>query len=143
MPVVIVGVDNSDYSTRAVDFAVGHAPANGWTLLLAHVIPWSPFSFNTPSENEHRSREKQHEIEAANEQILEPMAAIAAAGGIEHEVYVVHGKPSEVLADLANDRGAEQVVVGRSGDSGLREAVFGSVASRLVQQADVPVTVVP
>lgn len=143
MQSVVVGVDNSETSTRAVEFAVKYAQVNSWHLILAHVIPWSPFSFNTPTENEHRARERQHEIEAANEQILTPMAAIAQEAGVSHEEFVVHGKPSEVLTDLGEERGAVQLIVGRVGDSGLREAIFGSVASRLVQQATAPVTVVP
>lgn len=143
MDTVVVGVDNSDSSTHAVEFAVARAKLNDWRVVLVHVIPWTPFSFQTPSENEHRHRERQREIEAATEQILEPMAEIAERAGVPHEEVVRHGKPSETLLDIAEEHAAVHVVVGRTGDSGLREAVFGSVASRLVQHADLPVTVVP
>ncbi|MEO5608324.1 MAG: universal stress protein [Ornithinibacter sp.] len=143
MDTIVVGVDNSETSTRAVEFAVARAQVNQWKIVLAHVIPWSPFSFQTPNENEHRSREKKREIAAANEQILDPMAAIAEKGGVAFEKVVRHGKPSETLLELCDEVKAVHVIVGRTGDSGLREAVFGSVASRLAQHANVPVTVVP
>lgn len=143
MDTIVVGVDNSDASTRAVEFATQRARVNQWHVVLVHVIPWSPFSFQTPSENEHRAREKKREIAAATEQILEPMAAIAEKAGVPHTDLVRHGKPSETMLDLCEEYDAVHVIVGRTGDSGLRETIFGSVASRLVQQAPVPVTVVP
>ncbi len=143
MDTVVVGVDNSDVSTRAVEFAVERARRNEWKVVLVHVIPWTPYSFTTPSENDHRHRERQREIEAANEQILAPMSEIAENGGVPHEAVVHHGKPSETILDIADDTSAVHIIVGRTGDSGLREAIFGSVASRLVQHAKIPVTVVP
>lgn len=143
METVVVGVDNSDASTRAVEFAVERARHNDWKVVLVHVVPWSPYSFQTPSENEHRAQEKDRETHAAQEQILTPMAAIAEKGGVPHTEVVRHGKPSDTIADVAGDEHAVHIIVGRTGDGGLREAVFGSVASRLVQHAHLPVTVVP
>jgi nucleotide-binding universal stress UspA family protein len=143
METVVVGVDNSDASTRAVEFAVARAKHNDWKVVLVHVIPWSPYSFQTPSENEHRHQEKERELAAATEQVLVPMAAIAEDGGVPHTEVVRHGKPSDTISDVANDSHAVHIIVGRTGDGGLREAVFGSVASRLVQHAHLPVTVVP
>lgn len=143
METVVVGVDNSDTSTRAVEFAVERAQHNSWKVVLVHVIPWTPYSFQTPSENEHRHREREREVTAANDQILVPMAAIAERGQVPHTEVVRHGKPSDTIADVAKDESAVHIIVGRTGDGGLREAVFGSVASRLVQHAHLPVTVVP
>lgn len=63
--------------------------------------------------------------------------------GIDIDVDVVHGRPSEVLTDLAERDGDDIIVVGRIGESNLRTAIFGSTASRLVQHAPVAVVVVP
>ena len=142
METVVVGVDNSDVSTRAVEFAVERAKKNDWKVVLVHVVPWSPYSFQTPTENERRAGEKQRETAAA-EQILVPMAEIAENGGVPHIEVVKHGKPSDTIADIAREQKAIHIIVGRTGDGGLREAMFGSVASRLVQHAPLPVTVVP
>lgn len=143
MDTVVVGVDNSEASTRAVEFAVARAQRNDWKVVLVHVIPWSPYSFQPPSENEHRHRAKVEEIQAASEQVMTPMAAIAERAHVPHEEVVRHGKPSDTINDVAADTAAVHIIVGRTGDGGLREAVFGSVASRLVQHAALPVTVVP
>ena len=143
MDTIVVGVDNSEASTRAVEFAVDRAQKNHWKIVLVHVIPWTPFSFQTASENEHRHRERQREIEAATEQVIAPMVEIAERAGVPHEEIVRHGKASETILDISNEADAVHIIVGRTGDSGLRDAVFGSVANRLAQHASVPVTVVP
>ncbi|MBK8459968.1 MAG: universal stress protein [Micropruina sp.] len=143
MDSIVVGVDNSEASTRAVEFAVDRAKKNDWKIVLVHVIPWSPFSFTTPTENEERPRAKAHELAAGQEQIIAPMSAIAEAAGVPFQSIVRHGNPSDTILDIAEDEKAVHIIVGRTGDSGLRAAVFGSVASRLVTQADIPVTVVP
>lgn len=83
------------------------------------------------------------EIAAATEQIVEPLLELARGEGVRAEGLVRHGQPAEVLLSLAHDQSAEFIVVGRTGDSGLKDRIFGSVSSRIAQHASVPVTVVP
>lgn len=143
MTTVIVGVDRSDSSTRAVELATKLARAFELDLLIVHVIAWSPYSFQTPTENEYRHRQRSAEIDAATEQIIDPMVALTGDVPGKVESLVKHGGPSDTLIELAEERHAEYLIVGRTGDSDLKVSLFGSVASRLVQHAPVPVTVVP
>ena len=140
---VLVGVDHGDASTRAVVFATDRAQRNGWEILLVHVINWSPYAISTNEDNAERHARREAEIEHATRTIIDPMRAIVEKGGVPCQAVVRHGKPSDTILDLAATHDVVHIIVGRLGDSGLREAIFGSVASRLVQHADVPVTVVP
>ncbi|MDN5761901.1 MAG: universal stress protein [Microlunatus sp.] len=143
MSTIIVGVDLSDSSTRAVELATRIARSLDLPLIIVHVIPWSPYSFQTQAENDYRPRERKAEIAAAEEQVIEPMVALTKDLEKPVETLVRHGKPSDLLIDIAEERKAAHLIVGRTGDSGLKVSLFGSVASRLVQHAPVPVTVVP
>ena len=148
MESVLVGVDRSDGSRRALRFALQRARLNQWRMTVVHVINWSRYStFTTLEDNEKRPATREAEIRQANREILEPLLAQARAegrlGDVKVETMVRFGRPSEVLADLAEDPGHDIIVVGRTGDAGLRTAIFGSTASRLVQHASVPVVVVP
>ena len=138
-----MGVDLSDSSTHAVELATQVAKAFGHDLLIVHVISWSPYSFQTPGDNDSRHRQRQKEIAAAEEQIIAPMVELTTELSTPVETLIRHGNPSDVMIDLAEEKKAELLIVGRTGDSGLRVSLFGSVASRLVQHAPVPVTVVP
>ena len=143
MACVLVGVDASDASRRAVDFAAQKALALHDELVVAHVIPWSPFSFNTPSDNQERHRRKLEEVKAATEQIVDPLVATAQGAGVQARGVVRHGQPAETLIDILKEAQGSHIVVGRTGDSVLKQTIFGSIANRLAQAAPVPVTVVP
>jgi nucleotide-binding universal stress UspA family protein len=140
--VLLVGVDCSDASRRAVEFARDRAQEVGASLVLAHVIPWSPYSFTTPEENEIRHQRREAELVAAREQVLEPASAIVG-DAVPCTTVARHGHPAELLNHLAHEHDAVHIAIGRTGESRLRSAIFGSVPSHLIQIADVPVTVVP
>jgi nucleotide-binding universal stress UspA family protein len=141
---VVIGVDTSEASRRAVEFACRlHSTGVVEGVLLVHVVPWSPFSFATPQENERRHLERVREVEAAESQVLSPLRELAAGHGLTADVTVRHGDPVDMLEDLAREEEARLLVVGRTGDSGLRQRIFGGLPSHLVQSADVPVVVVP
>lgn len=140
---VLVGVDQGEASTRAVEFATDRALRNGWTILLVHVINWSPYTVLSNEDNAERHTRRREEIDFAQSKIIDPMLEIVQGAGVPVETVIRHGRPSDTILDLAATHGVVHIIVGRLGDAGLREAIFGSVASRLVQHADVPVTVVP
>lgn len=143
MTELLVGVDGSDHSRRAVEFAVARTLERSGSMVIVHVIQWSPFSFNTPTENEHRHAQKAAEILAAQEQVIDPLAALAKEAGVPHEVVVTHGDPVDTIMKILDERHSDHIVLGRTGDSRVRQAIFGSTPGHLVQVAPVPVTVVP
>jgi nucleotide-binding universal stress UspA family protein len=146
MESVLVGVDRSEGSRRAVKFALERARVNAWRTTIAHVINWSPYTFNTPEDNQNRRNRRKAEIEQAQMEVIDPILAWIESEEelrqVEVKALIRHGRPSEVLSDLAED-GHDLLVVGRTGDSGLRTAIFGSTSYRLVQHAPIAVVVVP
>lgn len=140
---ILVGIDGSHGSSRAAEFAATQAKLNNAELIVAYVIEWSPYSFNTPEENETRHKRRKQEIEIAEEKILKPLLDKLHNKGMVASGLVHHGKPAEVLSQLAEKNDAKQIVVGRIGESGLKSLFFGSVTSHLVQTSSIPVTIVP
>lgn len=147
MESVLVGVDHSESSRRGVRFALGRARLNRWRVRIVHVINWSPYEFRSAQSVSERPQERQAELDRAQREVLDPIWAWAEGEGLLEGVDVVtairHGRPSEVLADIAAENGDDLIVVARTGESNLKTAIFGSTASRLVQHAAVPVVVVP
>jgi nucleotide-binding universal stress UspA family protein len=140
---MLVGVDGSESSRRAADFAGARARAGNAHVVVAYVIEWSPYTFNTPEENEMRHKRREEEIERARTQVLDPLVAELRAAGVEVEGVVRHGHAAEVLSGLAGELRAAQIFVGRVGQSRIAALLFGSVTVSLVQISPVPVTVVP
>ncbi len=140
---VLVAVDGSEGGERALDYAAERAKIGGAKILVAYVIEWSPYTFNTPEENAERHMRREQEIERASTTVVDPAASKLAGLGIDHETVVRHGPPSETLIKLAEKYGVQQIVIGRRGQSGIKNLIFGSVAGTLVQTSPVPVVVVP
>ncbi|HAR53660.1 MAG TPA: universal stress protein, partial [Roseovarius nubinhibens] len=126
--VVLLAVDGSAGSDRALDHALKRAKTAGSKLVVAFVIEWSPYTFNTPEENAQRHERREAEIERANEMVVVPALARVTGEGIEAEGVVRHGQPAETLIRLARDHNAAQIVIGRRGQGGLKSLIFGSVA---------------
>jgi nucleotide-binding universal stress UspA family protein len=141
--VFLVGVDCSDCSNRALDYAAKRAAVKGARLVIAHVIEWSPFTFSTPQENEERHKRREEELQRAHSEIVDPLVARLLEQGLEVEGMVRHGHAAETLMQIANEIEATNIVIGRKGGSRFKAQLFGSVASALAQISDRPVTVVP
>ncbi|HVM28674.1 MAG TPA: universal stress protein [Mycobacteriales bacterium] len=142
--VVIVGVDGSEAGTRAAHFAVDHIGEPDASIVVAYVVPWSAYSIQTAEENERRHVAKEQEARSAQEHIVDPLVAALKERGCDAvEGVVRHGHPAETLCQLAGERGALHVVVGRRGQSKVKSMLFGSTPGNLIQISSVPVTVVP
>jgi nucleotide-binding universal stress UspA family protein len=139
----LVGIDGSDCGDRALDAAARQARAAEAELLICYVISWSPYTFSTPEENAERHRRREEELHAARTKLLEPRVAELSDTGLDVSAVARHGHPVKTLVQLAGEREADIIVVGRSGDTPLKTRIFGGTAAGLVQSAPVPVLVVP
>ncbi len=140
---LVVGIDGSEAGERALAFARERAEASAASLAIVYVIEWSPFTFQTPEENEERHKRREEELAVAHERVIDPAVSVASADGFDVEGVVRHGDAAEILESLAVERGAAQVIVGRSAGRRLRDHFFGSVSSRLAAVSTVPITIVP
>ena len=140
---ILVALDGSDGGIRAAKLAAEHAVASSSDLILIYVIDWSPYSFNTPEENEERHMRRESEIQRAKDSVLEPMASELKESGLNIETIVRHGNIAETIVRIAKKNNVSQIFLGKLGESKLRSMLFGSVTAALVQTSSVPVTVVP
>lgn len=140
---IVVGYDGSDCARAALDFAIDVAKARDGSIVIAHVLEWSPYSFLTPTELEERHKRRGEELERAESAVLAPVVDGMKNSGVEVTTALRYGHIAETLCDIAKQEGANQIVIGRTGHSRLSSRLFGSVAGSLAQAAPVPVTIVP
>ena len=140
---ILVALDGSDGGKRAVNIAAEHAKATNSDLILIYVIDWSPYSFNTPEENEERHQRRESEIQRANASVLQPEADALKDSGLKVDTIVRHGNISETIVRIAKKNDVSQIYLGKLGESKIRSMIFGSVTAALIQMSSVPVTVVP
>ena len=141
--VLLVGVDRSECSSRAVQYAAVQAERSAAQLIIAHVIEWSPYLFNTPQENEIRHQRREAELALAREEMVDPVVSELRDRGISARGAIRHGHAAETLSILAAESGASGIIIGKTGSSRIRAQLFGSVANTLMQVSELPVTIVP
>ena len=140
---IVVGFDGSDSAKRALNFAADRARAIGATLVVAHVLEWSPYSFLTPTELEERHKRRSEELDRAEKALITPVVQSLKDSGVTVEPVLKYGHIAETLCKIATDNGAVQIIIGRTGHSNMASRLFGSVAGTLAQVAPAPVTIVP
>ena len=138
---ILVPVDFSDHSSHALDMALDVAKAFGGARVhLLHCyqvqpVGVSPYGIVMPESFDRDIRE------AASRQ-LEAWRQRAAAGGAEVEVHLSSMFPSIAIAETAGEVGADLIVMGTRGLSGIKHVLLGSVAERTLRTAPCPVLTV-
>ena len=61
---------------------------------------------------------------------------------LQTEYFALQGAPSDVILETVREYGADLVVMGTHGHSGLAHVLLGSVAERVVRTAPCPVLTV-
>ncbi len=140
---LVVGLDGEGSGDRAVAYAKRMAGLIGdCTLLVAYVIEWSPYSFQTPEENAQRHKRREEEIAHALDRIVNPAVEALTKDGFKAKGIVRHGHVADTLNAISVEVSADQIIVSRSSEDGLVKRIFGSSTANLVMHAEVPVTVV-
>lgn len=140
--IYIVGFDGTGQAQRAVNFAAERAKQSDAHVHLVHILEWSPYSFHTPEELAERHKRREQELDRGNA-MVQPVVDELVKKGVKTSCEVRHGHAGDLLCEIAKDKGAAQIVIGRTGDSALSQRLLGGLAITLVQVAPVPVTIVP
>ncbi|SNY94382.1 Nucleotide-binding universal stress protein, UspA family [Cohaesibacter sp. ES.047] len=140
---LVIGLDGQPSGQRALTYGESLASKLGTCeLLVVYVIEWSPFSFQTAEENERRHKRREEEIATAMERIVTPAVNGLKATGLNARGIVQHGNVADTLISIAEEEGADQIIICRSSEDGIAKRLFGSSTANLVMHASVPVTVV-
>jgi nucleotide-binding universal stress UspA family protein len=137
---ILVATDFSEESDTALQAAIDVARQFNARLEIVHVleVELEPFGFGalaTAADNGVLLNSIDRQLAARADQ--------ARRAGVTCETTALEGKPDVEIVRRANDTGADLVVVGTHGRTGLAHVVMGSVAERVVQHARRPVLAVP
>ena len=140
MPGILVGVDGSDHSQRALEWAAKEAAfrQTSLTVLAVHqaVHGWAGSLRFGDDE-----AQVQKIAEAAKAETEKVLAGLGDSRPESVTVRAVHGYPAEELIQAGAD--ADMIVLGTGGVGGWSQQLIGSVATKVVHHATAPVLIVP
>ena len=136
---ILVPVDFSGPSLRALDYAVGRARESGGAIILLHVLQplYALGRLEAAALRSLKADARRH-----FKHRLDTLAIRRIGGKVPFTPWLLEGDPAKVIVDAAAKTGTDLIIMGSFGRQGMRRWLLGSVAERVVRTADVPVTIV-
>lgn len=134
---ILVPIDFSDISGRALEYAKSIARLNNSTLVLAHAS--EPFNPVTPAEVVWFGQLTEREPE--QEQLENRSAELRSQGYSARAVSLVGGVQEEILNAVKSER-ADLIVAGTHGRTGVPRFLFGSEAEAMYRHSTCPILVI-
>jgi nucleotide-binding universal stress UspA family protein len=137
---LLVPTDGSQTAVEAGRLAFRVAEAHGASVTLLHVL--DPVVLDESVRVSDRSRDEVRDrMEREGRAYLAQLEAIAQDRDLEVSTVMREGDPYREIVDLADEIGADLIVMGHSGRRGPRRKIAGSVAERVIRFANCPVLV--
>jgi len=139
---ILVPTDFSDAGAVAWQHAVALANSNGSQIVLLYVVePMTSHYGVVGLVPGVKDLEEEHDI--ASRLKLKEQVQQAESEGLSITSRIANGKPWRCVVAVAQEIGADVIVMGTHGRSGLSHDAIGSTAERVVRRAGCPVLAVP
>ncbi len=135
---ILVPLDQSQRSEKALPFAYELAQKNGATLTLLTVVTLLDTSETTPG----LERVNEYRQERARLYLERRMGEAREATGKDVATELRVGPPADVIADVADEQDINVIVMSSEGESATGRHGMGSVALKVLLAAQCPVLVV-
>lgn len=143
---LVVAVDGSNTSLNALKHAASLAVAGNAKLTLVTVANPSEYMTLAPEFLQHESYEAAA-VAGGNEVLAEAGVAAKAAGVNDVQTHLLVAakgakEMAQELVDYADSNGADLIVIGTHGRSGLMHLLMGSFAETVMRQSHLPLLVI-
>jgi nucleotide-binding universal stress UspA family protein len=140
---IVVGTDGSETANQAVRQAVDLAGKVGARLEL--VSAYEPVSSQRLREEQREAPGDVQWMVNAREDVeatLKDAAELAKEAGVDVETYSRQGDPADAILDVAEEKGADLIIVGNKGMTGAKRFLLGSVPNKVSHHAPCSVLII-
>ena len=138
---LLVPVDFSDCSLRALDYAIALAQQFDSKIILLHVVEPTVYPENYLVVSPALDETNQNLLESARERLAD-LSRKRIGHRLQAETLVRMGRAHSEIPDTAKAMGADLIGLGTHGYTGLKHALLGSTAERVVRYGPCPVLTV-
>ena len=137
-----MALDGSEFSMKALEFAIDIAKKYQSQLILVHVVIRQIYAINPPEAGILAGTAIVRELEAEGKAILAKGEEIVKAQSIPVETRLKQGVPAEELLHAAADEKVDLIVLGSRGLSQVKAFLLGSVSDKVSHHAKCPALIV-
>ncbi|HNR43657.1 MAG TPA: universal stress protein [Methanofastidiosum sp.] len=164
---ILVPVDGSAPSEKAVEYAAWVASKTGAQVMLLHVVDADKLKLTyeamdrfqpewqdkikgtddikrySPFFEEQLSCMMEDPLCKRGNNVLKEMTKFAEKHGIKPKTMIKLGRVVDTIVQTADDEKCDHIIVGKTGLTGIKRLAMGHVAEDVARYADCRVTVVP
>jgi nucleotide-binding universal stress UspA family protein len=140
---IVVGTDGSETAHKAVEEAIDLAKSIGAVVSL--VSAYEPVPQGRLREEARQVPEDVSWMVNPREDVdatLSEAAEVVRNAGLDVETYAREGDPADAILDVAEERGADLIIVGNKGMTGARRFLLGSVPNKVSHHAPCSVLII-
>jgi nucleotide-binding universal stress UspA family protein len=138
MDAIVVGTDGSDGAEAAVRKVIELARGSDATVHLVCAYPGKSALERIGM----TARQEPVDLRGVAADLLARDERRLDEAGIAVEKHVREGDPAHTILDVADEQGAELIVIGATGVTGMRRFMLGSVGSKLAHHAHTSLLIV-
>lgn len=132
---VLIATDGSKFSSAAEKKAINFARSYGGELQIISVV-------DVPAELYAESPKTMEELISKAKGYVDSVKKDAESSGVKTQVIVREGEAYRIIADTARELGADIIIMGSHGRTGLKRLLMGSVTEKVIGYTPCPVLVV-
>ena len=136
---ILVPVDGSDNSYKALDTALILSEKLGSNITVLHVMEQVPI---THIESEKLLSELLEAYKKENQEILSKCSKIASEKGISIKTLLLQGNPASVILDYCKKENFDLVIMGSRGLGKFKQLILGSVSNKIVHHCQCAVLLI-
>jgi nucleotide-binding universal stress UspA family protein len=141
-PKILVPVDGSEISYRALDVALFFSEKLGSNITAIHVIEDIPIAY---IESQKLLNDMFELLAASTEQgenILSKCSETAKNRGLIVNTVLLKGNPASIILDFCREGKYDVIIMGNRGMGKLKEVILGSVSSKILHNSSCPILVI-
>ncbi|MCU4750898.1 universal stress protein [Halobacteria archaeon AArc-curdl1] len=139
---LLLPTDMSPGVDRAIDHAIDAAQRYDAELHVLYVVDSDAYSSYPGDEYVHEFEGLEKALEQAGQDAVEEITDRAKDEGVETEPIIRHGVPHAEILHYMDEANIDLTVIGSKNRSGEYRRLLGSVAERVANMAERPVTIV-
>jgi len=136
---ILVPVDGSDISYRALDAALFLSEKLGSNITVIHVMEDVPI---TQIESPKLLTELLEAYKKESQGVLSKCSEIATKKGLTINTILLKGNPASIILDISIKEKKDMVIMGSRGIGKFKELILGSVSSKILHHSSCPVMLI-
>lgn len=136
---VLIALDNNELSVRVAEHGINLSSQLAANIAVVYVVDTA--KVNIEGKSGKLPHEQITKLRIEGDKIIDNIAKKINLSKFDR--FLPEGKPSKEILKVASDWGADLVIMGTRGNTGIKRLFLGSTAENTIRLSKIPILIVP